>query len=83
MQLPPPVLGSGGEVSLSILELALVWPGHQRVDGAERRQSFLPDSRGFRNKKDMLLVVGFLGAFKIKQQGNELPHSERGSPNLI
>lgn len=34
-------------------------------------------------EKDVLLVVGFLGAFKIKQQGNELPHSERGSPNLI
>ena len=35
-------------------------------------------------EKDVLLVVGFLSTFKIKQQGNELPHSERGSSsNLI
>ena len=34
-------------------------------------------------EKGVLLVVGFLGTFKIKQQENELPHSQRGSSNLI
>ena len=56
----PQCWARGGEVSLSILELALVWPGHQRIDGAERRQSFLPNSRGFRNKRERCASSGGL-----------------------
>lgn len=78
MSLPPLALGLGGEVlSLSILKLALVWPGQQRVDGAGRSVSFPAAVASEIREKDVL--VGCLCALKVRQQGDELHHSESWS----